>query len=136
MPAQWYIIRFRQDLIGQAHLVTSLVPLLSNLVRPDKLSLPAGKLVSIVSALSLLGGGIYWQEGAAVSTFLLLVTAKICDRWVLLVMAKICDRWVLSVTVKISDRWVLLVTVNISDRWVLLVMAEYVTGGYFWLWLR
>ena len=64
---------------GQAHLLTSLIPLLSHMVRPDMLAVPAGQMVSLVSAISLLGGGIWYQDRTAVVAALLMGIAKICD---------------------------------------------------------
>ena len=86
---------YTQDTIGQVHLLSSLLPLLCNLVRPDRWvikhniahdhdydrwAIPAGQVVTTVSAASLLLGGVYWQEGTAVLAALLLVLAKTFDR--------------------------------------------------------
>ena len=60
--------------------MSSLIPLLSHMVRPDMLAVPAGQMVSLVSAISLLGGGICYQDSPAVVAAVLMVMAKICDR--------------------------------------------------------
>ena len=46
----------------------------------NRWAIPAGQVVTTVSAASLLLGGVYWQEGTAVLAAILLVLAKIFDR--------------------------------------------------------
>ena len=43
------------------------------------LAVPAGQLVSLVSAISLLGGGMWYEDRTAVVAAIIMGVAKICD---------------------------------------------------------